>query len=84
MHALQLAGYGASAGAHRGIEYMRARQRDGSWDEPGYTGTGFPRDFYINYHLYRHVFPLLTLAGAEQSGGTTDLVGEQRHMEAVH
>ncbi len=29
---------------------------DGTWDERSVTGTGFPRDFYINYHLYRHVF----------------------------
>jgi len=34
---------------------------DGSWDEEAYTGTGFPGDFYINYELYRHVFPLLAL-----------------------
>ena len=27
-----------------------------------HTGTGFPGDFYINYHLYRHVFPLMALA----------------------
>ena len=30
-----------------------------------HTGTGFPGDFYINYHLYRHVFPTLALAGGE-------------------
>ena len=28
------------------------------WDEPQFTGTGFPGDFYINYHLYRLVFPI--------------------------
>ena len=27
-----------------------------------YTGTGFPGDFYINYHLYRLVFPIMALA----------------------
>ena len=26
------------------------------------TGTGFPRVFYLNYHLYRDSFPLLALA----------------------
>ncbi len=26
----------------RGIEFLLARQTDGSWDEPQYTGTGFP------------------------------------------
>ena len=35
---------------------------DGTWDEPECTGTGFPRDFYINYHLYRHLFPMMALA----------------------
>ncbi|MCF2436452.1 hypothetical protein LV779_27645 [Streptomyces thinghirensis] len=41
---------------------MAATQReDGSWDEPYFTGTGFPWDFSINYHLYRQVFPLTAL-----------------------
>ncbi len=34
---------------------------DGGWDEPEYTGTGFPGDFYLNYHLYRDVFPVMAL-----------------------
>jgi squalene-hopene/tetraprenyl-beta-curcumene cyclase len=34
---------------------------DGSWDEPFFTGTGFPGDFYLNYHLYRLVFPVSAL-----------------------
>jgi squalene-hopene/tetraprenyl-beta-curcumene cyclase len=33
----------------------------GGWDEPYYTGTGFPGDFYLNYHLYRDVFPVMAL-----------------------
>jgi squalene-hopene/tetraprenyl-beta-curcumene cyclase len=45
-----------------GIEYLVATQRDdGTWEEPYYTGTGFPGDFYINYHLYRLVFPISAL-----------------------
>ena len=45
-----------------GVEWLAASQRsDGTWDEPQYTGTGFPRDFYINYHLYRLAFPLSAL-----------------------
>ncbi len=28
---------------------------------PEFTGTGFPGDFYINYHLYRQVFPVMAL-----------------------
>ncbi|AHH97408.1 squalene--hopene cyclase [Kutzneria albida] len=47
----------------RGVDWLVATQRaDGSWDEPQFTGTGFPGDFYINYHLYRLVFPISALA----------------------
>jgi squalene-hopene/tetraprenyl-beta-curcumene cyclase len=46
----------------RGISWLADNQRpDGTWDEPYFTGTGFPGDFYINYHLYRLVFPLSAL-----------------------
>jgi squalene-hopene/tetraprenyl-beta-curcumene cyclase len=60
---LQLAGYAQHPAAGAGLEYLCKRQRaDGTWDEPECTGTGFPRDFYINYHLYRHLFPTMALA----------------------
>jgi squalene-hopene/tetraprenyl-beta-curcumene cyclase len=46
----------------RGVRWLVDTQRpDGSWDEPEFTGTGFPGDFYINYHLYRIVFPISAL-----------------------
>jgi squalene-hopene/tetraprenyl-beta-curcumene cyclase len=46
----------------RGIDYLGDTQRsDGGWDEDYFTGTGFPGDFYLNYHLYRMVFPLSAL-----------------------
>ena len=46
----------------RGVDWLVATQRaDGGWDEPQYTGTGFPSDYYINYHLYRLVFPIMAL-----------------------
>lgn len=46
----------------RGVAYLvETQQADGSWDEPHFTGTGFPWDFSINYHLYRQVFPLTAL-----------------------
>ncbi|GAB2723444.1 squalene--hopene cyclase [Kitasatospora kifunensis] len=52
-----------SATVDRGIAWLLATQRaDGGWDEPQFTGTGFPGDFYIRYHLYRDVFPLTALA----------------------
>ena len=46
----------------RGIAYLLQSQgRDGSWDERPYTGTGFPRVFYLMYYMYRQYFPLLAL-----------------------
>ncbi|HEY8725995.1 MAG TPA: squalene--hopene cyclase [Gaiellaceae bacterium] len=57
-----------AGGAERGLstrraaEYLCQSQRpNGDWDEQHYTGTGFPLDFMIGYHLYRHTFPLLAL-----------------------
>jgi squalene-hopene/tetraprenyl-beta-curcumene cyclase len=46
----------------RAAEYLcRVQRPDGDWDEQHYTGTGFPLDFMIRYHLYRLTFPLLAL-----------------------
>ncbi len=57
-----------AGGAERGLstrraaEYLCQTQRpNGDWDEQHYTGTGFPLDFMIGYHLYRLTFPLLAL-----------------------
>jgi squalene-hopene/tetraprenyl-beta-curcumene cyclase len=45
-----------------GVRWLVANQRpDGTWDEDQFTGTGFPGDFYINYHLYRLAFPVSAL-----------------------
>jgi squalene-hopene/tetraprenyl-beta-curcumene cyclase len=62
--ALQAAGLGDHPACRRGLAHLRATQVDGTWDEREHTGTGFPRDFYIKYHLYRHLFPTMALAGA--------------------
>lgn len=52
-----------SISLRRGIEYLTATQRpDGGWDEELATGTGFPRVFYLTYHMYRDAFPVLALA----------------------
>jgi squalene-hopene/tetraprenyl-beta-curcumene cyclase len=60
--ALAAAGDGGSVAASRGVDWLVAHQRaDGGWDEPQFTGTGFPGDFFINYHLYRLVFPISAL-----------------------
>jgi squalene-hopene/tetraprenyl-beta-curcumene cyclase len=57
-----LAGEGEQSFIDRGINWLVAHQQDdGNWAEPQFTGTGFPGDFYINYHLYRLVFPVSAL-----------------------
>jgi squalene-hopene/tetraprenyl-beta-curcumene cyclase len=51
-----------SPSLERGLAWLVSSQRaDGTWDEPQYTGTGFPSDYYINYHLYRLTFPIMAL-----------------------
>jgi len=62
-----------SLSVKHGIEYLLETQRpDGSWDERLATGTGFPKVFYLNYHLYKDYFPLLALASFVKSrGGST-------------
>jgi squalene-hopene/tetraprenyl-beta-curcumene cyclase len=46
----------------KGVAYLlKTQKKDGSWDEPWYTGTGFPRVFYLMYHMYRQYFPLIAL-----------------------
>jgi squalene-hopene/tetraprenyl-beta-curcumene cyclase len=51
-----------SAAVDRGVRWLAGTQRpDGTWDEPQFTGTGFPGDFYLNYHLYRLIFPVSAL-----------------------
>ena len=41
---------------------IRADGDDGDWDEPEFTGTGFPTVFYLRYHLYKLYFPVTALA----------------------
>jgi squalene-hopene/tetraprenyl-beta-curcumene cyclase len=54
----------------KGIAYLLKTQRsDGSWDEPYYTGTGFPCVFYLMYHLYRDYFPLIALTAYKKVVG---------------
>ena len=53
---------GLSAEVHRGIAYLLGTQcHDGSWKEAAFTGTGFPRHFYLRYDMYRNYFPLMAL-----------------------
>ena len=71
MLGLLAAGDDRSDSVAKGVRWLLERQRpDGSWDESTgagvtrqaiYTGTGFPRVFYLAYTLYRQYFPLLAL-----------------------
>jgi len=71
MLGLLAAGDDRSDSVAKGVRWLLTRQqKDGSWDESTgggaarqamYTGTGFPRVFYLSYSLYRQYFPLLAL-----------------------
>jgi squalene-hopene/tetraprenyl-beta-curcumene cyclase len=53
----------ALSAIERGVQHLIATQKsDGSWEEPYYTGTGFPGHFYLRYNLYYQNFPLTALA----------------------
>jgi squalene-hopene/tetraprenyl-beta-curcumene cyclase len=57
----------ASDAVQRGIDFLIERQRgDGQWDEALFTGTGFPRHFYLRYDMYRNYFPLMALGAARR------------------
>ncbi|MBI4641190.1 MAG: squalene--hopene cyclase [Candidatus Tectomicrobia bacterium] len=60
---LLAAGRAESPVVRRGIEYLLDHQNnDGTWNENEFTGTGFPRHFYLKYHMYRNYFPLMALS----------------------
>jgi squalene-hopene/tetraprenyl-beta-curcumene cyclase len=77
MLGLLSAGDDRSDSVAKGVRWLLTRQRpDGSWDESHgegsarqalYTGTGFPRVFYLSYNLYRQYFPLLALTGYQRA-----------------
>lgn len=55
-------GEGNSPEVSKGVQYLvRTQKADGTWDEIWFTGTGFPKHFYIRYHNYRNCFPLMAL-----------------------
>ncbi len=65
---LGLLAAGEGEAVQRGIAHLvRTQREDGTWDEPQFTGTGFPTDFMIRYGLYRHVFPLMALGRAREA-----------------
>lgn len=70
---LLAAGRAESSAVTRGIQFLLDRQQpDGSWDETEFTGTGFPRVFYLRYHYYRIYFPLMALARYREAVGVAE------------
>ena len=75
--ALLAAGDDRSDSLAKGVRWLLTRQlADGSWDESMgegklrqsiITGTGFPRVFYLAYHMYRQYFPLMALTGYKRA-----------------
>jgi squalene-hopene/tetraprenyl-beta-curcumene cyclase len=56
------AGEANSESVRSGIEYLLGTQdEDGGWSEEPFTGTGFPRVFYLKYHMYPVYFPLMAI-----------------------
>ncbi len=53
----------SSGSVQRGISYLLETQNGrGGWEEQWFTGTGFPKVFYLKYHFYAQYFPLMALA----------------------
>jgi squalene-hopene/tetraprenyl-beta-curcumene cyclase len=83
---LLAAGEEHSEEVRAGIDYLLATQQpDGSWQEEQFTGTGFPKVFYLKYHMYALYFPLMALAryaaavGDQRSGTSPRVAGAGRN-----
>ena len=48
------------------VHLLDTQRRDGTWDESLFTGTAFPRHFYLRYDMYRNYFPLMALGRFRQ------------------
>ncbi len=60
---LMAAGEADHPAVEKGVKFLLDAPRKGArWTEDWYTGTGFPRVFYLRYHGYSAYFPLWALA----------------------
>ena len=60
---LLAAGYHQHPAVTHAVRFLvQTQNEDGTWDETQFTGTGFPRVFYLRYHYYPIYFPLMALA----------------------
>jgi squalene-hopene/tetraprenyl-beta-curcumene cyclase len=79
--ALLAAGEGESRVVQEGIDYLLATRRDdGTWQEEPFTGTGFPKVFYLKYHLYSLYFPLMALARYEKRAQRSGIGGQRTEI----
>jgi squalene-hopene/tetraprenyl-beta-curcumene cyclase len=63
------AGHTSGPTVDRGVQYLIHTQRpDGGWHDPFWNGTGFPRVFFLKYHLYPKYFPLWALGVYRHTG----------------
>ena len=70
---LMAAGRVNSTAVRRGVRnLLETRNDDGTWSETDFTGTGFPRVFYLRYHYYRIYFPLMALGRYARLTGGVD------------
>jgi squalene-hopene/tetraprenyl-beta-curcumene cyclase len=51
---------------------VEQQEEDGGWTDQLFTGTGFPRAFYLRYEMYATVFPVMALARMARPGRAFD------------
>lgn len=82
--ALLAAGETDSPELRAGIEFLLGTQKaDGAWRDSPFTGTGFPRVFYLKYHFYSLYFPLLALSRYRRLAATEASAGLETAVRAV-
>lgn len=82
---LLAAGETAGAEVRAGAEFLAGTQHaDGGWTEEPFTGTGFPRVFYLKYHLYPVYFPLMALARYARAAGSPPVNKAYTRVDAGH
>ncbi len=76
---LLAAGRHDSPHARRGVQWLVGRQTAcGDWEEEAFTGTGFPKVFYLRYHWYRLYFPLMALGRWSIAAAGNQALGQDR------
>ncbi|HYM62307.1 MAG TPA: squalene--hopene cyclase [Thermoanaerobaculia bacterium] len=81
---LIVAGAAKSQAVRRGVDYLIDNQlEDGSWRDEHWTATGFPKVFYLRYHLYATYFPLWALSEYRRSM-QSDTLGSASRLGTVN